>query len=56
MFYRPYSARRKTMRLAASTLPGYAGRQHAAKEFISVDGFRKAVAFAVRLMWRLGRG
>lgn len=39
-----------------ATLPGHAGRQHAANEFISVAGFGKAVDFTARLLWRLGRG
>jgi acetylornithine deacetylase/succinyl-diaminopimelate desuccinylase-like protein len=39
-----------------ATMPGHAGRQHAANEFISVDGFARAVDFAARLTWRLGRG
>jgi acetylornithine deacetylase/succinyl-diaminopimelate desuccinylase-like protein len=39
-----------------ATMPGHAGRQHAANEFISVAGFGRAVDFAARLLWRLGRG
>lgn len=38
-----------------ATMPGHAGRQHAANEFVSVDGYRKAIEFVVRLLWRLGR-
>jgi acetylornithine deacetylase/succinyl-diaminopimelate desuccinylase-like protein len=37
-----------------ATMPGHAGRQHAANEFITIKGYRTAIAFAIRLLWRLG--
>ena len=37
-----------------ATMPGHAGRQHSANEFITVRGYRAAIAFVVRLLWRLG--
>jgi acetylornithine deacetylase/succinyl-diaminopimelate desuccinylase-like protein len=37
-----------------ATMPGHAGRQHAANEFITVKGYRSAIAFVIRLLWRLG--
>lgn len=37
-----------------ATMPGHAGRQHAANEFVSVEGYRKAIEFVSRLLWRLG--
>jgi len=37
-----------------ATMPGHAGLQHAANEFISVEGYRAAITFVVQLLWRLG--
>lgn len=37
-----------------ATMPGHAGRQHAANEFITVRGYGAAIEFVVRLLWRLG--
>jgi len=37
-----------------ATMPGHAGRQHAANEFVSVEGYRRAIEFVIRLLWRLG--
>lgn len=36
-----------------ATMPGHAGRQHAANEFISIAGYRTAIEFVIRLLARL---
>lgn len=36
-----------------ATLPGHANRRHSANEYIQVEGYRQAVAFTVRLIWRI---
>jgi acetylornithine deacetylase/succinyl-diaminopimelate desuccinylase-like protein len=36
-----------------ATLPGHANRQHSANEYIQVPGYRKAIEFTIRLLWRL---
>ena len=37
------------------TCPGHAGRKHGPNEYLQLSGFRKAVPFVCRLMWRLAR-
>ena len=32
-----------------ATVPGHANRQHSAKEYIQVKGYRKAIGFTIRL-------
>lgn len=36
-----------------ATCPGHAARKHSANEFIQIDGFKQAIEFISRLMWRL---
>jgi acetylornithine deacetylase/succinyl-diaminopimelate desuccinylase-like protein len=36
-----------------ATLPGHANRRHSANEYIQVAGYRKAIEFTIRLIWRL---
>jgi acetylornithine deacetylase/succinyl-diaminopimelate desuccinylase-like protein len=36
------------------TLPGHANRRHTANEYIQVPGYKTAIDFTVRLLWRLG--
>jgi acetylornithine deacetylase/succinyl-diaminopimelate desuccinylase-like protein len=36
-----------------ATLPGHANRRHSANEYIQVPGYRMAIEFTVRLLWRL---
>jgi acetylornithine deacetylase/succinyl-diaminopimelate desuccinylase-like protein len=36
-----------------ATLPGHANRRHSANEYIQVKGYRKAIEFGVRLIWRI---
>jgi acetylornithine deacetylase/succinyl-diaminopimelate desuccinylase-like protein len=36
-----------------ATCPGHAGRKHSANEFLQLSGYRTAVEFMCRLMWRL---
>jgi acetylornithine deacetylase/succinyl-diaminopimelate desuccinylase-like protein len=36
-----------------ATLPGHANRRHSANEYIQVDGYRQAIEFTVRLIWRI---
>lgn len=36
-----------------ATLPGHANRRHSANEYIQVAGYRQAIEFTVRLMWRI---
>lgn len=37
-----------------ATLPGHANRRHSANEYIQVKGYRTAIEFTTRLMWRIG--
>ncbi|HTH98360.1 MAG TPA: M20/M25/M40 family metallo-hydrolase [Stellaceae bacterium] len=37
-----------------ATCPGHAARKHSANEYITIAGFRDAIEFITRLMWRLG--
>lgn len=36
-----------------ATLPGHANRRHSANEYIQVKGYRQAIEFGVRLIWRI---
>jgi acetylornithine deacetylase/succinyl-diaminopimelate desuccinylase-like protein len=36
-----------------ATLPGHANRRHSANEYIQVKGYRQAIEFTVRLIWRI---
>ena len=38
-----------------ATAPGHAGGKHAANEYLQVEGYRRAIDFIVRLVWRLAR-
>lgn len=36
-----------------ATLPGHANRRHSANEYLQVKGYRHAIEFTVRLIWRI---
>ena len=38
-----------------ATCPGHSNRRHAANEYIQVKGYKQAIEFGARLLWRLGQ-
>ena len=36
-----------------ATLPGHANRRHSANEYLQLSGYRQAIEFTVRLIWRI---